>query len=149
MYKRQNLPVELAVGVMIIAAVPGGATSNFFTSLAKGDVALSISLTAITSLICIISIPFIANGTIDITWFYVPLVILVITGTSNAVNLTDGLDGLATGLVAIATLVFGAIAYASGRMDYSDYLNIIYLPGAGELSIFSGAMTGACLGFMV
>ena len=55
-----NLPVELAVGVMIIAAVPGGATSNFFTSLAKGDVALSISLTAITSLICIISIPFIA-----------------------------------------------------------------------------------------
>ena len=55
-----NLPVELAVGVMIIAAVPGGATSNVFTSLAKGDVALSISLTAITSLICIISIPFIA-----------------------------------------------------------------------------------------
>ena len=55
-----NLPVELAVGVMILAAVPGGATSNFFTSLAKGDVALSISLTAITSLICIISIPFIA-----------------------------------------------------------------------------------------
>ena len=55
-----NLPVELSVGVMIIAAVPGGATSNFFTSLAKGDVALSISLTAITSLICIISIPLIA-----------------------------------------------------------------------------------------
>tara|TARA_B100000700_G_C14785300_1_gene733240 strand:- start:19 stop:864 length:846 start_codon:yes stop_codon:yes gene_type:complete len=55
-----NLPVELAVGVMIIAAVPGGATSNMFTSLAKGDVALSISLTAITSLICIISIPTIA-----------------------------------------------------------------------------------------
>ena len=55
-----NLPVELAVGVMILAAVPGGATSNFFTSLAKGDVALSISLTALTSLICIITIPFIA-----------------------------------------------------------------------------------------
>jgi phospho-N-acetylmuramoyl-pentapeptide-transferase len=84
----------------------------------------------------------------DIGWFYVPLVILVITGTSNAVNLTDGLDGLATGLVAIATLVFGAIAYASGRLDYSDYLNIIYLPGTGELFIFCLALIGACIGFL-
>ena len=95
-----------------------------------------------------ISIPFVANGTIDIGWFYVPLVILVITGTSNAVNLTDGLDGLATGLVAIATLVFGALAYASGRLDYSDYLNIIYLPGTGELFIFCLALIGACIGFL-
>ena len=95
-----------------------------------------------------ISIPFVANGTIDLYWFYIPLVILVITGTSNAVNLTDGLDGLATGLVAIATLVFGAIAYATGRLDYSDYLNIIYLPGTGELFIFCMAMIGACIGFL-
>ena len=95
-----------------------------------------------------ISIPFVANGSIDISWFYIPLVILVITGTSNAVNLTDGLDGLATGLVAIATLVFGAIAYATGRLDYSDYLNIIYIPGAGELFIFCLALIGACIGFL-
>ena len=95
-----------------------------------------------------ISIPFVANGTIDVGWFYIPLVILVITGTSNAVNLTDGLDGLATGLVAIATLVFGAIAYATGRLDYSDYLNIIYLPGTGELFIFCLALIGACIGFL-
>ena len=95
-----------------------------------------------------ISIPFVANGSIDISWFYIPLVILVITGTSNAVNLTDGLDGLATGLVAIATLVFGAIAYASGRLDYSDYLNFIYLPGTGELFIFCLALIGACIGFL-
>ena len=95
-----------------------------------------------------ISIPFVANGSIDISWFYIPLVILVITGTSNAVNLTDGLDGLATGLVAIATLVFGAIAYATGRLDYSDYLNIIYLPGTGELFIFCLALIGACIGFL-
>ncbi len=95
-----------------------------------------------------ISIPFVANGTIDIHWLYIPLVILVITGTSNAVNLTDGLDGLATGLVAIATLVFGAIAYATGRLDYSDYLNIIYLPGTGELFIFCMSMIGACIGFL-
>lgn len=95
-----------------------------------------------------ISIPFVANGVIDVSWFYIPLVILVITGTSNAVNLTDGLDGLATGLVAIATLVFGAIAYASGRFDYSNYLNILYLPGTGELFIFCLAMIGACIGFL-
>ena len=95
-----------------------------------------------------ISIPFVANGTLDVSWLYLPLVILVITGTSNAVNLTDGLDGLATGLVAIATLVFGAIAYATGRLDYSDYLNIIYLPGTGELFIFCLALIGACIGFL-
>ena len=95
-----------------------------------------------------ISIPFVANGSIDISWFYIPLVILVISGTSNAVNLTDGLDGLATGLVAIATLVFGAIAYATGRLDYSDYLNIIYIPGTGELFIFCLALIGACIGFL-
>ena len=95
-----------------------------------------------------ISLPFIANGTLDLKFFYIPLVILVVTGTSNAVNLTDGLDGLATGLVAISTLVFGAIAYASGRLDYSDYLNIIYLPGTGELFIFCMAMIGSCIGFL-
>ena len=95
-----------------------------------------------------ISIPFIANGMLDLSWFYIPLVIIVITGTSNAVNLTDGLDGLATGLVAIATLVFGAIAYATGRLDFSNYLNIIYLPGTGELFIYCLALIGACIGFL-
>ena len=96
-----------------------------------------------------ISIPFVANGTLDVVWpLYLLLSVIVITGTSNAVNLTDGLDGLATGLVAIATLVFGAIAYATGRLDYSSYLNIIYLPGSGELFIFCLAIVGACIGFL-
>ena len=104
-----------------------------------------------------IGIPFIAHngisfdfasGVLDLQLFYIPLVVFVITGTSNAVNLTDGLDGLATGLVAIATLAFGAIAYASGRFDYSDYLNILYLPGTGELFIYCFAMAGACIGFL-
>ena len=94
------------------------------------------------------SIPFVANGEIDLGWFYYLLVIFVISGTSNAVNLTDGLDGLATGLVSIAILVFGAIAYISGRVDFSDYLNIIYIPGAGELFVFCMALVGACIGFL-
>ena len=90
----------------------------------------------------------IANGVLDLKLFYIPLVVFVITGTSNAVNLTDGLDGLATGLVAIATLTFGAIAYASGRFDYSNYLNILYLPGTSELFIYCFSMAGACIGFL-
>ena len=109
---------------------------------------LLITYPAVSELKTVISIPFIANGSFDIGLLYIPLVILVITGTSNAVNLTDGLDGLATGLVAIATLVFGAIAYASGRFDYSDYLNILYLPGTGELFIFCMALIGASIGFL-
>jgi len=104
-----------------------------------------------------ISIPFMASNTSDkvINGFlelpkglYVILIILVITATSNAINLTDGLDGLAAGLTAISILTLGVIAYASGRLDFSDYLNIIYMKGSDELLIFSFATVGACLGFL-
>jgi phospho-N-acetylmuramoyl-pentapeptide-transferase len=95
-----------------------------------------------------IGLPFVANGSLDLGFLYIPLVVLVITGTSNAVNLTDGLDGLATGLMAIAVLAFGVIAYVMGRVDFSDYLNIFYLPGTGELFIFAMALLGACMGFL-
>jgi phospho-N-acetylmuramoyl-pentapeptide-transferase len=94
------------------------------------------------------SVPFFKNYEIDFGIFYIPVVILVIAGTSNAVNLTDGLDGLAAGLIAISTATFAAIAYVTGRVDFSDYLNIIYLPGAGELTIYSSALVGALLGFL-
>ena len=95
-----------------------------------------------------ISVPFLANGVLDIGILYVPLIILTITATSNAVNLTDGLDGLATGLVAISALVFAAIAYASGRIDYSNYLNIVFIPYSSELFIYCFALIGACIGFL-
>ena len=96
----------------------------------------------------LISLPFIANGTLNLGFLYIPMVLFVITGASNAVNLSDGLDGLATGLTAIAVLAFGAIAYASGRFDFSNYLNIVYLPGTGEFFFFSLSMVGACIGFL-
>lgn len=94
------------------------------------------------------SIPFFKNFELDFGYFYPVVIILVITGFSNAVNLTDGLDGLASGLSAIAFMVFAGVAYLSGRVDFSDYLNIIYLPGAGELTIFAAAMAGAALGYL-
>jgi phospho-N-acetylmuramoyl-pentapeptide-transferase len=96
----------------------------------------------------ITSVPFFKNLELDFGLIYPLIIILVVTGTSNAVNLTDGLDGLAAGLLAIAFTVFSAIAYISGRVDFSDYLNILYLPGAGELTIFGSAVAGACMGFL-
>ena len=96
-----------------------------------------------------ISLPFIADGYIDLGWgLYIPLVILIITGTSNAVNLSDGLDGLASGLVAISTITLSTLAYASGNIDLSNYLNIIYIPNSGELFIFGLTVAGACIGFL-
>ncbi len=94
------------------------------------------------------TLPFFKNYEIDFGVFYIPMVILVIIATSNAVNLTDGLDGLAIGLVGISGLAWAAIAYFSGRTDFSDYLNIIYLQGAGELTIYCAALVGASLGFL-
>jgi len=80
--------------------------------------------------------------------FFLPLIIAVIAGSSNAVNLTDGLDGLAIGLSAICFLAFAALTYIAGRQDYSAYLQIEYIPGAGELTVFCGAALGASLGFL-
>lgn len=81
-------------------------------------------------------------------WLYVPFVTVVLTGTSNAVNLTDGLDGLAAGLSAIALLTFAFFAYVLGRVDTSGYLQMFYLLGAGELTVFCAAAVGACIGFL-
>ena len=94
------------------------------------------------------TMPFFKNVEIDLGMLYPLMVILVITGTSNAVNLTDGLDGLLAGLLAICFTAFSAIAYITGRIDFSDYLNILYIPGAGELTIFTSAMAGACIGYL-
>jgi phospho-N-acetylmuramoyl-pentapeptide-transferase len=81
-------------------------------------------------------------------WFFVVFVTLVITGTSNAVNLTDGLDGLATGLAGIAAFGFAVFAYLFGRVDTTTYLNLFYLPGAGELTVFCAALMGGTIGFL-
>ncbi len=79
---------------------------------------------------------------------YVAFVAVVLAGTSNAVNLSDGLDGLASGLVAIAAATFAILAYVTGRIDTSRYLGLFYLPGAGEMAIFAVALSGAAIGFL-
>jgi phospho-N-acetylmuramoyl-pentapeptide-transferase len=85
----------------------------------------------------------------DYTWvLYILAVIFIITAVSNGSNLTDGLDGLATGTSAIIGVLLGLLAYASGNLVFADYLNIMYIPGLDELSIFIAAMIGACIGFL-
>lgn len=87
-------------------------------------------------------------ATAGLAWLYVPWVTFILTGVSNSVNLTDGLDGLSAGLSAIALVTFGLFAYVFGRVDASAYLQLFYLPDAGELAIFCLALAGACTGFL-
>jgi phospho-N-acetylmuramoyl-pentapeptide-transferase len=95
------------------------------------------------------SLPFVSDYHLAIIpALFIPWVMFVLAGSSNAVNLSDGLDGLAGGLAAIAAGTFGIFAYVIGRVDTSTYLGLFYLPGAGELSIFCLALAGATLGFL-
>lgn len=95
-----------------------------------------------------IAIPFFKNFLLNLGWFYALFAAFVIVGSSNAVNLTDGLDGLATVPIMIAAGVFGIIAYMVGRTDFSEYLQLNHVPYAGELSIFCAALIGAGMGFL-
>ncbi|MCE9506873.1 MAG: phospho-N-acetylmuramoyl-pentapeptide-transferase [Alphaproteobacteria bacterium] len=95
-----------------------------------------------------LAIPFFKNTLIDLGWFFIPFGIIVIAGAANAVNLTDGLDGLAIGSIMIATACFGIIAYLTGNAVFANYLQINSVPGVGELAVFCGALIGAGLGFL-
>jgi phospho-N-acetylmuramoyl-pentapeptide-transferase len=109
------------------------------------------------------TIPFVKNNEFDyavlIRWIgrdyekyaylvFIPLVILIIAGVSNGANLTDGMDGLATGTSAIIGATLGVLAWVSGNIIFADYLNIMYLPNTGELTIFIGSFVGGCIGFL-
>ena len=105
------------------------------------------------------TIPFIKDNEFDYGWLmggnrtlawilYVVVAIFVVTAVSNGANLTDGLDGLLTGVSAPIIFVLGILAYLSGHVVYADYLNIMYIPGSGELVVFAAAMIGALIGFL-
>jgi len=88
------------------------------------------------------------NIVVQFGWFYVPFVMLVIVSTSNAVNLADGLDGLAAGLVTVALGSYAVLSYVSGHYKLAQYLNVMFIPTGGEMTIFCLAMVGACMGFL-
>ena len=93
-------------------------------------------------------IPFFKFPVLDLSYFYIPFGVLILVGTTNAVNLTDGLDGLAIGLVILAGIAFGILTYLSGRVDYAQYLQIPYIAGSGELTVLVFALIGASVGFL-
>ena len=92
--------------------------------------------------------PFFKNLLINLGWFFIPFYIIVIVGSSNAVNLTDGLDGLATVPVILVAGCFAFISYVTGNIVFSEYLQIPYIQGTGEVAVFCGSIIGACLGFL-
>jgi phospho-N-acetylmuramoyl-pentapeptide-transferase len=95
-----------------------------------------------------VAVPFFKNMLIQLGWLFIPFAAFVLVGTSNAVNLTDGLDGLAIVPVMIAAGCFGLISYLVGNSVFSGYLQLHYIEGAGELAVFCGALVGASLGFL-
>jgi len=95
-----------------------------------------------------LNVPFIKFFSAELGLLYLVFVVIVITGASNAVNLTDGLDGLAIGCTIIAALAYTMLTYITGNFKFADYLNVFYLQGAGELSVFCASMVGAGLGFL-
>ena len=96
----------------------------------------------------VLTFPFLKSVQIDLGWAYIAFIILVIVGASNAVNLTDGLDGLAIGSTLIAAVTYTILTYAAGNFRVADYLRIAWVPQTGELAVFCGAMVGASLGFL-
>jgi phospho-N-acetylmuramoyl-pentapeptide-transferase len=94
------------------------------------------------------TVPFLKERMIDLGWLYIPFIVIVLAGSSNAVNLTDGLDGLAIGVTVFAAVAFAGLSYVSGHSRFAEYLQILYLPGAAELTIFCASIFGASLGFL-
>jgi len=144
--KRQVSAVEIGTGLEAATAADGSA------------IALRESVKSTKT-----TIPFFKNNEFDysvLLWFlggkapkyaflvFIPIVILIITAVSNGANLTDGIDGLATGTSAIIGATLGILAWVSGNIIFSDYLNIMYLPDVGELTIYMSAFVGACIGFL-
>jgi len=126
---RGKVKLVLEVAIAVVAAV-------WIASITKAPLAHGLT------------VPFFKDVLVDMGWFFVPFAVVVMVGASNAVNLTDGLDGLAIGPIVIATGCFGFIAYLVGNAVYAEYLQILLVPGAGELAVFCGAMLGAGLGFL-
>ena len=130
------------------ASIQGLSAAQKFTGQFLVALAIGVFLYTLPSYTTKLSVPFFKFFTPDLGWFYIVFVILVIVGSSNAVNLTDGLDGLAIGPVMIASLAYTIVAYVTGNRVMAEYLLIPYIEGAGEIAIFTRAILGSSLGFL-
>ncbi len=119
-----------------------------FTALAVVSLAAAVSLYLHPGYSTQLSVPFLKFVVPDLGWGYVLLAVFILVGTSNAVNLTDGLDGLAAGPILIAMGTYLVLSYLSGNAKSAEYLQITFVPGVGELTVFCGAVAGAVLGFL-
>ena len=124
---RSKLIIQFIVSIIVFFAVHYCSLSEYSTRL---------------------TFPFFKNLFLDLGYFYLPFMMVVIIGSSNAVNLTDGLDGLAIGTIAIAIASFGIIAYLVGNSIYANYLQVIYIPQVGEITVLCAAIIGSSLGFL-
>ncbi|MDN3517411.1 phospho-N-acetylmuramoyl-pentapeptide-transferase [Aquisalimonas lutea] len=120
----------------------------FWQSVAGLGAAVALFATAENSVETTLILPFLKDVTWQLGWLFIPLAYLVVVGASNAVNLTDGLDGLAINPAVLVGGALGVFAYASGHFQFADYLGIPFVPGVGEVVIFCGALVGAGLGFL-
>ena len=159
----KNIYIWLLVFVLISFGIIGGLDDYRKLKLSRGlSVKLKFSLQAILSIISIVIIskvcveqhsttlvfPFFKNLILDLGIFYFVFATCVITGSSNAVNLTDGLDGLAIGPIIIISAFFAIISYLVGNVVFANYLKLVYIKNAGEIAVFCSALIGAGLGFL-
>ncbi|WP_417589341.1 phospho-N-acetylmuramoyl-pentapeptide-transferase [Owenweeksia hongkongensis] len=152
LYFNQNVTIKERVETAkVVQSADGTATTQTLPVYAEAEKSLKTT------------IPFFKNNEFDysklISWvvddyqkwswiIFIPIVIFIITAVSNGANLTDGIDGLATGTSAIIGVTLGVFAYVSGSIIFADYLNIMYIPNTGELVVFIAAFVGACIGFL-
>ncbi len=152
-YVRMNLDTAVKEGYEIIGEPwiqEGKAGSDAVVKMAKVKTTLTnVPFRKNNSLDYAQLLPFLGDNARNMVWLiFIPIIILVVTAVSNSANLTDGIDGLATGLSGIIGATLGILAYLSGNAIAANYLNILYLPDTGELLIFAACFVGACIGFL-
>ena len=162
----ENIYIWLACGAMVLFGAIGFADDALKVARKRSlglssrqKLVLQFALAAALGLVLVwlgfdkkfsldLSLPFVKSLTPYLGWFYLPWIIFILVGASNAVNLADGLDGLAIGLTFFSATALTALTYIVGNVKWSSYLGITYVPSAAELTIFVGSLAGACLGFL-
>ncbi len=125
-----------------------GAKRKFAVQVVLATFVVLLSMWALGDRATLLQVPFFKHLNPDLGWLYLPFAVFVIVGSSNAVNLTDGLDGLAIVPVCMCAGAYGLIAYLAGHAKFAHYLNIFHIPGVGEVSVFAFALVGAGIGFL-